>query len=282
MSSFTLRRWAHVLAPVAAMVVLAGCSSGEQPTTAAGSGSATAESSVPGVTLSPALDHLHGLHLDADGAVLAGTHTGLVEIAADGTTRRVGDSDDDFMGLTGASGTDHLYASGHPGPSSSAPNPLGLIDSTDGGRTWTPKSLTGEVDFHALATDGELLIGFDGVTGLLTSTDGGVTWSAGAALAAAALAVTEAGVWATTTDGLQHSTDGGRTFTLVPDAPPLTLLSAGKDGSLWGIDIDGLAWRSRTGQTWEQHAVIGPAEAVLAIDFDSAYAATAQTLYSLT
>lgn len=32
--------------------------------------------------------------------------------------------------------------------------------------------------FHALATDGELLVGFDGVTGLLASTDGGTSWTA--------------------------------------------------------------------------------------------------------
>lgn len=238
-------------------------------------------SEVPGTALEPALDHLHGLHLDANGVVLAGTHTGLVEIAANGRTARVGDSDDDFMGLTGAPGTDRLFASGHPGPSSSAPNPLGLIDSTDGGRTWTPKSLSGEVDFHALATDGELLVGFDGVTGLLTSTDGGTNWTAGAPVAAAALAVTDAGVWASTAAGLQHSTDGGRTFAVVPDAPLLALLSAAQDGSLWGIDTAGTAWRSRTGQSWEQHAVLGSVEAVLAVDFDTAYAATAQMLYPL-
>ncbi|UTM39894.1 glycoside hydrolase (plasmid) [Rhodococcus pyridinivorans] len=280
MWSFPLRRWAHALVPVAAAAVLVGCSTGEQaPAAAAGSGSV--ESSVPGVALVPALDHLHGLHLAPGGVVLAGTHTGLVDLAADGRTTRIGDSDDDFMGLTGGPGTEHLFASGHPGPASSAPNPLGLIESTDGGRTWTPKSLTGEVDFHALATDGTVLVGFDGTTGLLVSTDAGTTWSSGAPLAAAALAVTDTGVWATTTAGLQHSTDAGRTFTVVPDAPPLALISAAQDGSLWGVDTTGTAWRSRTGQTWDQHAVVGPVEAVLAVDYETAYAATAQTLYTL-
>ncbi|MCX2966176.1 MULTISPECIES: F510_1955 family glycosylhydrolase [Mycobacteriales] len=278
MSSFSLRRWARVLVPVAAVAVLAGCATGEQSTTTT---EPAAVSEVPGVALEPALDHLHGLHLDSGGVVLAGTHTGLVEIADNGRTTRVGVSDDDFMGLTGAPGTDRLFASGHPGASSSAPNPLGLIDSTDGGHTWIPKSLSGEVDFHALATDGELLVGFDGVTGLLTSTDGGSSWTAGAPVAAAALAVTDAGVWATTTAGLQHSIDGGLTFAVVPDAPPLALLSAAPDGSLWGIDTAGTAWRSRTGQAWEPRAVLGPVEAVLAVDFDTAYAATAQMLYPL-
>ena len=97
MWSFPLRRWARVLVPVAAVIVLAGCASGEQPAVSAGSTSSAVASEVPGTALEPALDHLHGLHLDANGVVLAGTHTGLVEIADSGRTTRVGVSDDDFM-----------------------------------------------------------------------------------------------------------------------------------------------------------------------------------------
>ncbi|MEU1956065.1 F510_1955 family glycosylhydrolase [Nocardia rhamnosiphila] len=190
---------------------------------------------------------MHGLHLDADGTLLAGTHTGLFTVDADGRTARIGKSDDDFMGLAGSPRDNHLFASGHPGPSSSQPNPLGLIESTDGGHTWTAKSLTRKVDFHALATDGDLLIGFDGVAGLLKSTDAGASWTAGARLGATALAITDTGVWAATGQGLQHSTDGGHTFTAVPDAPVLSLLSAAADGSLWGIDTAGAAWRNCTG-----------------------------------
>ncbi|WP_280504227.1 F510_1955 family glycosylhydrolase [Nocardia farcinica] len=270
--------WARALVPLATLAVLTGCTTTGQP---ASTTVPTAPSPVPGVGLTPALDHVHGLHLTADNTVLAGTHTGLFALAADGRTARVGDSDDDFMGLTGRPGTNHLFASGHPGPSSSAANPLGLIESTDGGHTWTPKALTGEVDFHALATHGDFLIGSDGLTGLLTSTDTGTTWKNGPTVTATALAVTATGVWAATADGLQRSTDAGRTLTPAPDAPQLVLLSAGTDGSLWGIDTTGTAWRSRTGQTWEPHTVIGPVEAVLAVDFDTAYAATAQTLYTL-
>ncbi len=139
--------------------------------------------SVPTVQLTPELHHLHGLHINAQGTVLAGTHTGLFAIeSTGGNTERVGDSDDDLMGLTGVAGTDTIVSSGHPGKSSSAPNPLGgLRTSTDGGRNWTAQSLVGEVDFHALTTDGTLLIGFDGTSGLITSTDGGTTWASGAA-----------------------------------------------------------------------------------------------------
>lgn len=59
------------------------------------------------------------------------------------------------------------------------------------------------------------------------------------------------------------------------------LLSAAGDGSLWGVDTEGVAWRSHTGRTWEQKAVVGPVEALLAVDADTAYAATAHDLYAL-
>ena len=271
---------ARALAPLIAVTVLVGCSATEQTATTS-IPPTPAPVSAPGVALTPPLDHLHGLHLTADATVLAGTHTGLFALADDGNTTRIGTSDDDFMGLTGTPGTDHLFASGHPGPSSTAPNPLGLTESTDAGSSWTPKSLVGEVDFHALATDGRTLIGFDGVTGLLTSTDAGTTWRPGATIGATALALTETGVWAATADGLQNSTDRGRTFTAIPGAPLLMLLSAAKDGSLWGVDTTGTAWRSRTGREWEQRAVVAQAEAVLAVDFATAYAATAHTLHPL-
>lgn len=264
------------------VLMLAACSTAPPPSAPTMKAPAsTASPSVPGVALTPPLAHVHGLHLDANATLLAGTHTGLVAIDTTGRTTPIGVSDDDFMGLTGVAGTDQLFASGHPGASSSMPNPLGLIESTDRGRTWTAKSLTGEVDFHALATDGELLVGFDGRTGLLVSTNAGADWTAAVAVAAADLAVTGTGIWAVTRDGLAHSTDAGRTFTAVAEAPSLALLSAAKDGTLWDVDTAGTTWRSRTGQSWEQRSVVGRVEALLAIDYDTAYAATAQQLHAL-
>ena len=42
----------------------------------------------------------------------------------------------------------------HPGESQVGPPSVGLIQSTDGGRSWTGLSLSGEADFHALEYDG--------------------------------------------------------------------------------------------------------------------------------
>ncbi|WP_336882845.1 F510_1955 family glycosylhydrolase [Rhodococcus globerulus] len=236
--------------------------------------------STPGVEFTSELDHLHGLHINADGTVLAGTHRGLFAIGDSGDTVRVGDSDDDLMGLAGTTGSDTLFSSGHPGPSSSAANPLGLRTSSDGGRTWTDSSLAGKVDFHSLATDGTTLVGFDGVSGVKVSMDQGMSWESGAAVDATSLALTDSGTWAVTSSGVQYSNDNARTFTDVPGAPSLVLI-AGASDALWGVDQDGFAWRSREGKDWEKRANVGAVEALTAESYDRAYAATSQSLYAL-
>ncbi|PTR27747.1 hypothetical protein C8K36_104371 [Rhodococcus sp. OK519] len=279
-----MARFRTAALPVIAVAAFAvgGCTSGTQTT-------ADAETTTPAVVnprlvtmpLSPELDHLHGLHVDADGTVLAGTHSGLLALAPSGNTTRVGLSEDDLMGLSGVPGTDTLYSSGHPGPSSDAPNPLGLARSTDGGVTWESRSLVGEVDFHALASDGAILVGFDTSSGIRVSADDGATWTPGAAIGASAVAVNDIGIWAATQGGLLLSTDGAATFTPAPGAPPVGLVSAGRDGGLWGMDDDGNAWRSRDGLSWEEFTRVGEVEALTAVDYDTAYAATAQELHTL-
>ncbi|RVW03688.1 F510_1955 family glycosylhydrolase [Rhodococcus spongiicola] len=257
----------------AAALVLVGCSGAGQPTT-------PEPATAPAVALDTALTHVHGLHVRADGTVLAGTHTGLYALDSAGGTSRVGDSDDDFMGLTGVPGTDTLYSSGHPGVSSDAPNPLGLRGSNDGGTTWSDRSLGGQTDFHALASDGRLLVGFDGAEGLAVSTDAGYNWTRGASVDAYALAMTTAAVWALTPDGLMRSTDGAQSFAAAVDSPTLVLL-AGAGDALWGIDASGDAWRSRDGVDWQKVDRVGAVDALTAVDYDTAYAATNQAFFIL-
>jgi len=284
---------------LAAAVVLTGCAGSPEasgtagePSEPAAAASSPAEPDTPPqaatqaptaeeFALSEALDHVHGLHVSADGVLLAGTHTGVVEVDPGGAVTRVGSDRHDLMGMTGIPGTDTLVSSGHPGAGSGLPNPLGLIISADGGTTWSTRALTGEVDFHALASDGETVAGFAGPQGLLISSDGGATFELGAAIAPAALAITPLGIWATTAEGLQRSTDGGRAFTAVEDAPLLVLIASGADGSLWGIGTNGTAWRSTDGTAWEERAPVGPVEALAVGASGTAYALTAEALIAL-
>jgi hypothetical protein len=232
------------------------------------------------VTLDAPLTHLHGIHVADGGKLLAGTHTGLFSIdVATGATSRVGDSDDDFMGLAGAPGTGNLVSSGHPGPSSDAANPLGLRASSDGGLTWTTRSQSGETDFHVLATDGRVLIGSDG-RGLQTSADGGSTWTARAEVAVAALTITPSAVWAVTPLGVSRSTDGGRSFSPVSGAPALVLISGNVRG-LWGVDTGGYAWSSTDGATWDKRAQVGQVQALTSAPDGTGFAASGEVVYTL-
>ncbi len=240
-----------------------------------------AEPSVQTVSLSEPISHVHGLVADADGSVRAGTHEGVRIIDLDGTVGAVGPQDD-LMGMTGLPGTMRLISSGHPGAGSTLPNPVGLIRSDDGGETWESVSLAGQTDFHALTVTDDMIVGFDGVTGIVTSTDGGATWQQGATLAAASLAAVGDEVWAATPDGVMHSTDRGETFTALDNAPLLWQISAGTDGSLWGIDVDGLAWRSTDGRQWTEHQQLPDIETIAALDHTTAYAINDTTLIILT
>src|ERR1700754_48556 len=110
----------------------------------------------------PGQVHIHGLGVNpSDGAVLVATHTGLFRVAPGGDRQeRIGDSYQDTMGFA-VVGPDHFLGSGHPDPSDAESPPyLGLIESRDGGRTWSPLSLHGEVDFHVLEAAGGTIFGY--------------------------------------------------------------------------------------------------------------------------
>ncbi|MGK9274464.1 hypothetical protein [Williamsia sp. D3] len=272
------RRAAAVVFLVGAVAVATGCTSAApapRQNPPAGVGDVT-----EAITLSPELTHLHGLQLSADRTLLAGTHTGLAAITPAGATTAVGTADDDLMGLSGIPGTDVVFASGHPGRSSSAPNPLGLRASTDGGHTWQDRSLVGEVDFHVLAADEGLLIGSDGGARLLISTDAGHTWGAGAQLVPRTLAISADGIWAATDDGIVwRSTDGGRSFARI--AAPTIALLAGSGSALWAIDADGYAWQHFENRPWLKHSWIGAPHALTVAPDGLAYAASTTQLWVL-
>jgi hypothetical protein len=128
----------------------------------------------------PEAGHVHGLGVNpADGALFVATHAGMFRLAP-GTNelRRVGDRLQDTMGFT-VVGPDHFLGSGHPDfyKDEDLPPLLGLIESKDGGKTWTPRSLLGEADFHVLRAAGEHVAGYDVANErLLLSRDGGKTW----------------------------------------------------------------------------------------------------------
>jgi hypothetical protein len=229
--------------------------------------SVTAGPSPAGSTGSPMPDaHIHGLSVSSKtGQVLLATHDGLFDMTKQ-PAAKIGTTND-LMGFTG--GTDHgvLYASGHPGEGSDLPNPLGLIRSTDAGKTWEQISRQGESDFHALTATKSGIVGFDGT--LRTSPDG-KTWTTVAAdfvPAALAGSPTSDTVLATTPQGIRRSTDGGQTWNTVHTGPVVQFAAFASPAEAVGVEPDGTVhYSADAGATWTRKGRIqGAVQAVAAV-----------------
>lgn len=203
-----------------------------------------------------ALSHVHGMAVNpADGQLYVATHHGVVRVS-DTEAAPVGESRQDTMGFT-VIGRDHFLASGHPAPGQSGPAHLGLIESTDGGRTWRTVSLAGQADFHALRSAGGVTYGLDSTSGSLLASTDRRSWETRSTIAAYDLAVDPSRaetVLASTEQGLQRSTDGGRTWRPA-GGPPVLLLHWAAPDRLDAVGADGQLLRSTDGgTTWSPTA----------------------------
>ncbi|CAM3861279.1 hypothetical protein GCM10009799_51910 [Nocardiopsis rhodophaea] len=267
--STTARR----LAPAALLVpmlLLSSCGSesddGDSGDSPGSTGSAVSPGAVEGFPLPADAEHVHGIVADpkSDGLLL-GTHYGVYRVtgAGDDVKAELISPVMDYMGLAEA-GPDRLVASGHPGEGTTdLPNPVGLLESTDGGETWTTLSRAGQSDFHALAASEDTVIGFDGS---LVATDDGKKWrelDADVTAISLAISADSQTVVATTQQGLRRSTDGGTSFTDVDGAPMLALVDWSQGDTVVGIDPVGTVHRSDdAGATWsEVGSAEGPPEA---------------------
>ncbi|MCW2682394.1 MAG: hypothetical protein JWP33_307 [Blastococcus sp.] len=243
------------LAGTALAVLLTGCAAtGDR----ASSSPAGGEGTLPTA-------HVHAAAVDpGDGRLLLATHEGLIAIGDDGRPAPVGPVID-LMGFTVA-GPDHYLASGHPGLRTDLPNPVGLIESTDGGDTWTPLSRAGESDFHALTTlPGGGVLGYDGT---LRRTADGSTWeqlSIPVEPHTLTTAPDGAAVLATTAQGLLRSIDTGSSWAPVTDAPPLQVVAWADSATIVGVDPAGAVWSSAdAGDSWQQSAHLDAAPHAIA------------------
>jgi photosystem II stability/assembly factor-like uncharacterized protein len=189
------------------------------------------------------MPHIHGLGFSADGRhLIVPAHDGF-RIYADGAWQTPALPAHDYMGYAPTS--EGFYSSGHPDPSSQLVNPLGLVKSTDGGKTLEWLGFQGESDFHLMGvgyyshviyvvnpTPNSTL-----QVGLFYSLDDGKQWQPSAARGLTAppthIAVHphEATTIALATgDGLFVSTDYGASFERAGPATPVTAVSFSPDG----------------------------------------------------
>lgn len=247
----------RIILAAAVVVALAGCSAPATDQT----DSAAPPPSGQGLPS----DHVHGVAFNpADDKVYLATHDGLFRYDDSGPVR-VGPVID-LMGFT-AAGPDHFYSSGHPGPGVDMANPVGLIESTDAGETWATLSREGQTDFHSLTASAGGVMGFDG-TAVLNTADGQSWTTMSPPVATFALAASPDGttVLITSQSGPARSTDGGKTWALIADAPPLQLTFFADDQTVVGVAPDGNVFLSAdAGATWDSKGTVSQApEAVTA------------------
>ncbi|MPZ67156.1 MAG: exo-alpha-sialidase [Pseudonocardiaceae bacterium] len=230
------------------------------------------------------LAHVHGLAVDpGNGDLYAGSHYGLIRLPEQGEPTRVADRVQDFMGFT-VVGPQHFLASGHPGADQEGPSNVGLIESTDGGRSWDELSLGGQADFHTLEARHGLVYGSN--AGRLMVSADGRNWENRATLPMADLAISPENaetLLATTQQGLARSTDGGRTFGLLENAPLLQLITWTDTGTLLGLDPDGAIHASTDGgASWQQRGTVNGAPEALTAAGNAVHVATENGIVSST
>jgi hypothetical protein len=221
--------------------------------------------------------HVHGLGINpADGALFVATHTGLFRAEpGERRARRVADRYQDTMGFT-VTGPDRFLGSGHPDGREDLPPFLGLIESTDAGRTWKPVSLLGERDFHVLEAAGPRIYGYGSdfesrEAGLLMSDDGGRSWEKRTApepLLSLAIDPRDPDrIVASGEDRTYASTDGGAGWRPLTD--DAGLLAWTRAGGLFLLRLDGTVARGGDdGRDWQRVGEVGAPPAA----FDNANA----------
>lgn len=226
--------------------------------------------------------HVHGLGLDLKTRTLyIATHTGLWRLpASEAKATRVTDRRQDTMGFTLVrSGL--FFGSGHPDLREAKPDVpplLGLIESSDNGRTWRQISLLGKTDFHVLRHAGSRIYGYDSTGNvLMRSDDEGVTWATSKVpepLLDFAIDPTDRDhLLASGAVGLYQSDDAGRSWNLVGTTPGY--LAWPSPGRLYLFDPAGGAQTSTspTRRFRRLGSVGGALHAVLVVSETEMYAA---------
>ena len=277
-----------ILVLLAGAGLLAGCGGSDSPS---GSGSGSGASlAVPWVDPDGQAPYIGSLSVNpGDGSVFMATNTGLFQVPKTGgkpakVTGQLKTADGE--GAVSESlvaeftGPDELIASGHPSGDSTLPAALGLIRSSDAGKTWESVSELGTSDFHALSPAGGILVApLYGQAQILLSRDEGKTFEPRVAPMALVDLAADPGDpkrWAATSEsGIFVSVDEGRTWRQ-RDPTPNVRLAWGESGDLYRIDPGGPVKVSADGgETWQDRGNTGGEPQALAVDDAGAlYAAT--------
>jgi len=225
-----------------------------------------------------------------DRSVWLSTNRGLYRVQPNAQPRRVAGRLETSRGsgtisgqlVVSFAGPGEMLGSGHPPIESGLPPALGLIRSTDGGRTWESLSELGAADFHVLEESEDRLVGalYGEAQVLVAEDEERRLWRTRAAPSTVIdLAVDPADVdrWVTaTTSGIYTSDDEGGSWRQRDPTAYSTLVWAAPK-ALYRADIGGAVLRSTDGgRTWEERGDLGEVDpaAMAAAGPEDLYAAT--------
>lgn len=193
------------------------------------------------------MEHVHGLGYTSDGKqIVIPAHTGLVAYT-EGKWNNVDVPKNDYMGFVTVD--NGFYSSGHSGAGSNLKNPIGIVKSSDVGKTLTKLDLEGVSDFHAMTVGFKThtLYVFNEqpnskmkVAGLYYTKDDTRTWIksdmngfAGEPLTMATHPTDDRVIALGAKDGLYLSNDSGNHFEKILPQLAVTSLTFGNNGDLF-------------------------------------------------
>ncbi|MFC4765857.1 F510_1955 family glycosylhydrolase [Effusibacillus consociatus] len=193
------------------------------------------------------LHHIHGLGYSNDGRrILIPAHYGI-GVYSNGSWETVEGPNHDYMGFSMAD--NGFYSSGHPAPGSKLKNPLGIVKSTNEGKSIETLGLSGETDFHGMSVSYKTHTIYVlnpapnskmNSAGMYYSKDETKTWTRsemkGVNEELSALAIhptTDAVVAVGTENGIYVSKDYGQNFAKIVPNIQITSLFFGRKGELY-------------------------------------------------
>ncbi len=225
--------------------------------------------------------HVHGLGVDPEDRTILyiATHGDFYQSVGGAPPIKVDEQRADYMAFNAPPKPGYpLYASGHPETGGNT----GLIQSTDGGKTWQHVSnvIEPSVDFHAMAVskmDPRIIVGFDSAArGLFKTTDGGKTWETlqqPEYINALAISPFDSNVIMAGTDrGIFKSDDGGQSWSQMGSYTKLNVsaLAFDDDAILFAsVDTFGLVSSSNFGESWDKLRNLGLTVTSIAADSQS-------------
>lgn len=252
----------------AAVAAVSGCGDGGGNSTATGAPASKALSDrLVDFSLKP--PYVNSLDVDpADGSYLLTTNRGFFRIdpETDEVTRVRGTiSAGNRSSTVGTfleilvTGSGQLLGSGHPDSKRELPPYLGMIESADGGETWSVISRLGDADLHKIVVKHDRIYAFDAILGaILISEDSGRTFTEHFTPPSELVIDFDVDpedpdhIVASTEQRLLRSQDGGDSWRPSDQAEGIRLVWTAPDG-LFRADRDGTVRRSTDGGVrWEE------------------------------